>query len=139
VRVVIDTNVLVSGLMKKGGSPPGRVVDDLKSGNLVPLYDQRILSEYREVLVRPTLTRIHLPDAMVLLALINTEGEEIEGAHFARQLLDPTDQPFADVAFTGQAELLITGNIRDFLPVGDLIRVVTPRQWLDLKASLEGA
>lgn len=137
MRVVIDTNVLVSGLMTKG-TPPVRVVDDLRSGDLVALYDQRILSEYRDVLVRPKLTRIHLPDAMDLLDFIDSDGEEVEGAHVARQLPDPNDQPFADVAFTGKADLLITGNTRDFLPVGDLIRVVTPRQWLDIKASLEG-
>jgi hypothetical protein len=34
------------------------------------------------------------------------------------------------VAFTGNADLLITGNAKDF-PTGDLIRVVTPRQWVD--------
>lgn len=136
MRVVIDTNVLVSGLMKNG-TPPRSVVRGLYSGDLVALYDQRILNEYRDVLVRPKLTRIHLPDAMDLLNIIDTHGEELEGGHCALQLPDPSDQPFADVAFTGKAELLITGNVRDF-PVGDLIRVVTPRQWLDIKASLEG-
>jgi uncharacterized protein len=136
VRVVIDTNVLVSGLMKKG-TPPASVVRGLYSGELVALYDQRILSEYRDVLVRPKLARIHLPDAMDLLDFIDARGEELEGASFAHQLPDPGDQPFAEVAFTGKAELLITGNVRDF-PVGDLIRVVTPRQWLDLKATFSG-
>ena len=137
MRAVIDTNVLVSGLMKTG-TPPAKVIYDLYARELVPLYDQRILREYRVVLVRPTLTRIHLPDAMVLLDFIDKRGAEVEGACCARRLPDPTDQPFADVAFSGKADLLITGNIRHF-PVGDLIRVVTPRQWLDLKASLQGA
>jgi len=137
MKAVIDTNVLVSGLMKTG-TPPAKVIDGLYARELVPLYDQRILREYRVVLVRPTLTGIHRPAAMRLLDFIDSNGEEVEGAYFARQLPDRTDQPFAEVAFTGKADLLITGNIRDF-PVGDLIRVVTPRQWLDLKSSLEGA
>ena len=52
MRVVIDTNVLVSGLLKQG-TPPAEVVADVLAGQLVPLYDHRILDEYREVLARP--------------------------------------------------------------------------------------
>jgi predicted nucleic acid-binding protein len=47
VKAVIDTNILVSGLMKHG-TPPAEVIDDLLAGVLVPLYDQRIIDEYRE-------------------------------------------------------------------------------------------
>jgi uncharacterized protein len=137
VKAVIDTNVLVSALMKRG-SPPESVVVALGSDELVALYDQRILQEYREVLARPTLKRIQPPEASELLKRVVLRGVEVIGARCPQQLPDPDDQPFADVAFTGKADLLITGNIRHFLPAGDLIRVVTPRQWLDLQASLEG-
>lgn len=54
MKAVIDTNVLVSGLFKQG-APPAEVVADVLAGVLVPLYDQRIIDEYREVLVRPKL------------------------------------------------------------------------------------
>ena len=53
MRVVVDTNVIVSGILNPHG-PPGRVVDALLSGNNSALHDDRILSEYREVLLRPT-------------------------------------------------------------------------------------
>lgn len=54
MKAVIDTNVLVSGLIKQG-TPPAEVLSDLVSGVLVVLYDQRILEEYRDVLARPRL------------------------------------------------------------------------------------
>lgn len=135
MKAVIDTNVLVSGLMKRGKTPPAQVVDDVFAGVLVVLYDLRIRDEYGDVLARPEL---RIPSEMVatLLAHIDSKGLVVHGARFAAaQLPDATDQPFADVAFSGGADILITGNIRHF-PVGDLIRVVTPRQWLDLKATL---
>jgi len=131
VKAVIDTNVLVSGLLKQG-TPPAEVVDDVLAGELVPLYDSRMLNEYRGVLARPKFRRVSPENVRVLLELIVAGGREVPNAHFAGQLPDPGDQPFADVAFTGDADLLITGNKRDFR-VGRAIRVVTPREWLGIK------
>jgi putative PIN family toxin of toxin-antitoxin system len=134
VRAVIDTNVLVSGLLKQG-TPPAEVVADMLSGELVPLYDKRIIDEYQEVLAR---SKFKIPTEKLdaLLAFIVADGVEVLDARFADQLPDPDDQPFADVAFTGAAGVLITGNKKDF-PVGSFIRVVTPREWLDIKKSMQ--
>ncbi len=133
MRVVIDTNVLVSALIKQG-TPPAAVLVDLMSGELVPLYDQRILDEYREVLARP---KFKIPAGKIdaVLDLIAADGVEVKDAHFAPQLPDPDDQPFADVAFAGRADLLITGNTKDF-SVGRVFRVVTPREWSSIKTSM---
>ena len=49
---VVDTNALVSGLYYPA-SPPGRVLDAVRSAVLTPVFDQRILAEYAEVLARP--------------------------------------------------------------------------------------
>jgi uncharacterized protein len=53
MRVVIDTSAMVSGILNPHG-PPGRTVNALLSEAITVLYDDRILSEYREVLLRPT-------------------------------------------------------------------------------------
>lgn len=50
--VVIDTNVLVSGLIKPFRLP-GRIVMMVASGEIELCYDGRIISEYKEVLSRP--------------------------------------------------------------------------------------
>ena len=52
IRVVLDTNVLVSGLLSEHG-PPGLIVDLVFAGELALVYDARLLAEYRDVLVRP--------------------------------------------------------------------------------------
>lgn len=133
MKAVIDTNVLVSGLLKQG-TPPAEVVADVLSGVLVVLHDQRILDEYRDVLARPKLG-IEPAKAEAVLEFIEAEGIGVQDAHFAGQLPDPDDQPFADVASTGEADVLITGNTKHF-PVGRAIRVMTPREWLDVKNSM---
>jgi putative PIN family toxin of toxin-antitoxin system len=53
MRVVVDTNVMVSGVLNPHG-PPGRIVNALLTETITVLHDDRILSEYREVLLRPT-------------------------------------------------------------------------------------
>lgn len=133
MKAVIDTNVLVSGLIKQG-TPPSEVVADLLAGVLVALYDERIIDEYREVLAR-TKFKIAPEKIANLLEFIVADGIEVLDAHFAGQIPDPDDQPFADVAFTGEADVLISGNTKDF-PVQRTIRVVTPRAWLDIKKSM---
>ena len=52
MRIVVDTNVLVSGLLSPHG-PPGRMVDGIVAEELVVLFDDRILDEYRDVLGSP--------------------------------------------------------------------------------------
>lgn len=130
MRAVIDTNVLVSALLKKG-TPPAEVIADVLSGVLVVLYDQRILAEYREVLARPRL-KLARQKVEALLEVIAADGIEVVDAEYDAELPDSDDQPFAAVAFTGGAEVLITGNTKDF-PLAESVRVVTPRQWLDIR------
>ncbi len=133
MKAVVDTNVLVSGLLKQG-TPPAEVIADVLAGMLVVLYDGRILDEYRDVLARPKFG-IDTGKVDALLEFIVGEGIEVTDARFAGQLPDPDDQAFADVASTGEADVLITGNPKHF-PVGRALRVVTPREWLDIKRSM---
>lgn len=50
---VFDTNVLISSLLtKRTDTATARVVDAISSGDIIPLYNQEILSEYSEVLHR---------------------------------------------------------------------------------------
>jgi predicted nucleic acid-binding protein len=58
MRVVVDTNVLVSGVINPHGTP-GRVVDSIVSQAFAVLFDDRILSEYRDVLLRPMFAANH--------------------------------------------------------------------------------
>ena len=115
MRVVIDTNVLVSGTLNPHGSP-GRVLDAAMSRSLRLLYDDRILSEYRSVLLRPRFgfSRDYVE---ALTDFLTFTGEAIAAGPLRVILPDPSDVPFLEVAATGHAEALVTGNARHFKPI----------------------
>ncbi|HLI63275.1 MAG TPA: putative toxin-antitoxin system toxin component, PIN family [Terriglobales bacterium] len=114
MRVVIDTNVMVSGILNPHG-PPGRIIDALLSEIITALHDDRVLSEYREVLLRPAFGFAR-PDVEALLAFMESAGEHINARPLALVLPDPNDLPFLEVATSGHADALITGNSKHFKP-----------------------
>jgi len=109
VRVVLDTNVLVSGLMTPGGTC-GRVVDLFVGGTFDLCVDDRLLGEYAEVLHRPEL-RTEPGDAAEVLSLLRSTGRLIPTAPLTIELPDPDDLPFLEVAAAADA-MLVTGNMR---------------------------
>jgi putative PIN family toxin of toxin-antitoxin system len=114
MRVVIDTNVVVSGIINPHGAP-GRVLDAVLARAVLVLHDDRILDEYRQVLRRPVFSfaQRHI-DA--LLDFIETSGEHVSTRDIGVVLPDPTDLPFLEVAILGGADALITGNLKHFRP-----------------------
>jgi putative PIN family toxin of toxin-antitoxin system len=135
VRIVVDTNVVVSALLQPLGNP-GRVVTLMRLGVIVPVYDARILAEYREVCGRPRL-RLVPEDVERLVTDVVQRGElldEVPRAAFA--LPDPDDQPFLDVALAGGTEAIVTGNRKDF-PEACGVRVLSPAELVQLLAPLE--
>ncbi len=68
MRVVLDTSVLVSGLLNPHGSP-ARVLDLVTAGPVVLFYDDRIIAEYRALLSRPRFA-FDPANVAALLALI---------------------------------------------------------------------
>jgi putative PIN family toxin of toxin-antitoxin system len=105
---------MVSGVLNPHG-PPGRIVNALLSETVTVLHDDRILSEYREVLLRPTF-RFPLADVEVLLDFVESAGEHVSAQPLSLVLPDPNDLPFLEVATSGRADALITGNIKHFRP-----------------------
>lgn len=112
MKIVLDTNVLVSGLLSPHGHP-GRVLDLLLSGKVTLLHDDRILSEYREVLLRPRFG-FDPNDVEILVAYLRAEGLAVASPPLPLSLPDPDDLPFLEVAVTGRADALVTGNLAHF-------------------------
>jgi putative PIN family toxin of toxin-antitoxin system len=131
VRVVIDTNVLVSGVLNPHG-PPGRIVDAILAETLTVLYDDRILGEYRAVLARPRFA-FRPAEIDALLDFIEVAGESIAAQSLAVVLSDPTDLPFLEVAAAGHADGLVTGNTKHFKPRRGShdVSIDTPAGFLD--------
>ena len=91
MRVVIDTNVLVSGIINPHGAP-GRVLDAVLARAVLMLHDDRILDAYRQILRRPVFSfaQSHI-DA--LLDFIETSGEHVSARDIGIVVPDPTDFP----------------------------------------------
>lgn len=112
MRVVVDTNVLVSGLISPFG-PPGVLVGLIARGTHQVCYDPRILAECREVLARPAFA-FRPADSETLLSRIATNGVPIAPMPLASRLPASGDQPFLEVAVAARAECLVTGNLKHF-------------------------
>ena len=112
MRIVVDTNVLVSGLLNPRGAP-GRIVDLLLAGHVSLLVDDRIQAEYHEVLRRGRFG-FDARDVGALLAFIDATATHVHGAPLAERLSDRDDEPFLEAAIAGDADALVTGNVRHF-------------------------
>ena len=131
MRIVLDTNVLVSGLHNPDGTP-GRIIDLILGGRVQLLYDDRILGEYLDVLARPQLT-IDPSQAQAVVGYLRLAGERVTALPLPKNTLsDPDDVPFAEIAISGEAEALVTGNTKHFSGLkGRGVTVLSPAQFLE--------
>jgi predicted nucleic acid-binding protein len=107
------------------------VLDLIASQTVTLLCDDRILSEYREVLVRPAFA-FNKADVEALLDFIDFASEHITGRPIDVKLPDPGDLPFLEVAIAGAADALVTGNSKHFKPVRGrhAVSVVSPAEFI---------
>jgi putative PIN family toxin of toxin-antitoxin system len=128
--VVIDTNVLVSAVLKSH-SVPGSIVELAFDGPIIPILNEAIEKEYREVLSRP---KFHLPEDLIegIMSTFHKRAIYVDAEHLDVELPDPKDLVFYEVVMEERKEeeaYLVTGNIRHF-PNKPFI--VTPREMLDI-------
>ena len=129
MRVVLDTNVLVSGLLNPRGSPAA-VVDLLLAREVTALLDDRTLEEYLGVLSRP---EFGFSPARVsfLTEFLRRDAERVDSEPLPLALPDPTDLPFLEVAVSGLADAMVTGNLRHFPePLRHGVRMLAPAEFL---------
>jgi putative PIN family toxin of toxin-antitoxin system len=111
MKIVLDTNVIISGYLNPHG-PPGDILARVASDELTLCYDARIFAEYDEVLHRP---EFDLPEESIrsFLDQLQRNGDLVAGTLLTKQLPDPDDAPFLEVALAAQT-LLVTGNIKHY-------------------------
>ena len=127
-RLVVDTNVVVSAFLRSGH--PAKVVATLGAGAAAWLVDGRILGEYEDVLRRPKL-RLSKEVVDRFLVQVADLGVRVVAAPLPLQGPDGEDRPCLEVALTGRADALVTGNGRLFTVATDLgLRVLSPAEWV---------
>lgn len=135
VYAVIDTNVLVSAFLKST-SVPRFVLDYVFAGEIIPLFNEEIVSEYKDVLNRP---KFHFPKEAIDVAInkIKEIGIHYDAISVNENLPDYKDIVFYAVTMNARNEkdaYLVTGNIKHF---PEKTFVVTSRQMLDIVEGIE--
>ena len=129
MRLVIDTNVLVSALLNPTRAPDRCLSAVCARGDAV-LFDHRIVAEYRAVLARPKFSSIAATRSAALVAALLTHGEDLGSvAPYALALVDDGDRLFIEVALAGRADAIVTGNAKHY-PAGLGFDVIAPASLL---------
>lgn len=134
-RAVFDTNVVVSGFLSPLG-PPGRIVEWLRAGSIQAVLDDRIASEYAEVLHRPQFG-LPVTEVNLVLEALRARGFWVEAVapEPVKDLSDPDDAPFVECARSAGVPL-VTGNVRHFpKPATKGVAVITPAQFVEFVQS----
>lgn len=127
---VIDTNVLVSALLK-WNSIPANIMELVFDGPIIPILNEYIMKEYQEVLARP---KFHFTQKIVhdILISIQEKGIYVNAESIDIELPDPKDKVFYEVTMEKRKikdTYLVTGNTKHF-PIKPFI--VTPREMINI-------
>jgi putative PIN family toxin of toxin-antitoxin system len=129
-RVVIDTNVLISGLFSTTSTPALAVEKAIRNAQLVATAET--LRELIERLLQPKFDRyVSRERRDALLQRVASLVEIIEALQLVRASRDPKDDKFLEAAVNGRANVLVTGD-RDLLDLNPFrgIVILTPADYL---------
>lgn len=127
IYAVIDTNVLVSALYTSNHEASTvKVVRHIFTGDVIPLFNDEIIAEYYDVLLRP---KFHFAKEKVetIVRFILNNGIDAERVTYTNALPDEDDRVFYEVSLTDDDCFLVTGNLKHFPQTP---RVLTPAQFL---------
>ena len=136
MRLVLDTNILVSALITKG-NPPDMLYQGWQKGAFTLLTSLPQLAELERVVYSPKLQRfIQADSADDMLFLVRQGSEIIVDLPIVSYSADAADNVIIATALKGRADYLVTGDKRDILHLqeADGVRFVTARQMLDIIA-----
>jgi len=131
LKIVLDTNVLVSAFLKPR-SKPARIMRLVLQGDIQIIVNEHILAEYLEVLKRPKFN-LNLKNVQTILEVIRLKGINAPSLAESFDLPDSSDEPFLEAALASTADVLITGNRKHFpkkFCKGQM--VVSPSEFLNL-------
>ena len=134
-RAVLDTNILTAGLRSRQGASFA-VLSLLADGQFTGLVTTALFLEYEAVLKRPEQCEVHGLSEADLDGLLSELAAVLEPVDvrftWRPQLSDPADEMVLEAAVNGQADVLVTHNVRDFASAAPRfgISVLRPAEFL---------
>ena len=138
-RLVLDTNVVVCAVRSSGG-PSGQLLDAARRRQFRMVLTVALTLEYEAVITREehlAASGMSKSDVLALLNEMLSLADLVECPFSYRPTLpDPEDEMVLEAAINGYADLLVTRNVRHFLPEAETfeLRVVSPSEairWLE--------
>lgn len=133
--IILDTNVFVSALRSDGGAAR-QVLRGIFQGRWTPLFGNALWQEYEDLLGRNVWTNATTPEErhQILAALASMGHWTRVYYNWRPNLRDEADNHLVELALAGNADAIVTHNVRD-LRSGELswpgLRILTPAQLLE--------
>jgi putative PIN family toxin of toxin-antitoxin system len=128
VRVVLDTSTLITAIRSRGGAASW-ALDHILDGKVTLLMNYPISCEYRDVAFRPqhlAKSALSLAQAEVIISSLESVAEHVETLRRYRPLsLDPNDDLILELAINGDADVIVTQNLRHIRNVALRFGIVT--------------
>lgn len=143
IRVVVDTNVLVSALISKRPSPPLDIYNLLKSEDFLLVTSPAILQELEEVINREVIVKLHQKTQKQIDEILYeiTETSYIVAGLVSVEVVkkDPNDNMFIAAALEGKADFVVSGdkpllNIKEY----QNIKIISPKDFIRLLKKMPG-
>ena len=130
IRIVLDTNILISALLSPQGLPAQVFLMILLEEDTQLCVSGDIYAEYEEVIHRPRFNRSD-SEIEATLRTVREKGFWVKPTEKVHACSDPDDDIFLECAQIAAAHYLVTGNVKDFPDAWANTQIVTARQFLD--------
>ena len=132
MRIVLDTNILISALITKG-TPPDQLYQAWLRGEIELVTSTAQMAEVADVLARPRLRKfLDAGEAAAIVENIDTRALIPDDPPDVDLSPDPKDNPILAAAIAGKADLIVSGDKKHMLALGEVegIPIVTARDAL---------
>ena len=130
MRVILDTNVFISGIFFSG--PPSQILEAWRNQSIQILFSQKILDEYQKV-AEALAVKFPTVDILPILELVTIHGQLVDAQGLEISVCeDPADDKFFECAVAGKCKTIVSGD-KHLLKLSGYqeIMVLKPRDFME--------